>query len=170
MKTGLLALLLLFSCVAPAQTPRPQRPPEGGMNMGMPDLSRLGTGMLDQWWKDPDIASELHLTEAQKEKLDKASMQMKLAAIDATAGAAKSFLMLQDQLGNDTIDETIYNQQLGDLSGAVQRLIRDVGQSMLMIRKTLTADQWHQLQRIQRRRGPNTMRAPQPEHPEAPPR
>ena len=170
----LLSPLLLFSQSTPAPRQEPRPAPRAGhdMHMGMPGMDWMASnaGLFSEWWKNPEVASELRLTDAQKAQLDQASLSMKLAGIDALASAGKSFVMLQSQLEADQFNESAYNQQVDQLSTAASRLIKDVGQSVLTMRKTLTPEQWRKLQAWQHSRRPGMTRAPgEPRQPRQPP-
>jgi Spy/CpxP family protein refolding chaperone len=169
MKQCLCAIVVLTSLLGWAQTNPPARQeprptPHAGhdMAMGMPGMDWMASnaGLFSEWWKNPEIASELHLTDAQKSQLDQASLSMKLAGIDALANAGKSLVSLQAQLESDQFSESVYGQQVDQLSSAASRLIKDVGQGVLTMRKTLTPEQWHKLQAWQHSRRPGMTRAP----------
>ena len=170
-----MVLVLAFSAVAMAQAPAAQpaqaptpNPHEGmpgmpgmGMGMGMQGMGmHMGAGMpgmnmqgpqqiLTEWWRNPGIANELHLTDAQKHQLEQISLTMKLSAIDGVAGAAKAYVQLRANLDADQVDDSAYNKQMADFSAAASQLIKNFGQSVLAVRKVLSAEQWNKLREIQ---------------------
>jgi len=176
MKQWFCAIFVLFPLILSAQVPagqerRPAPQPDGEMSMRMPGMDWMGSsaGLFSEWWKNPELAAELRLTDAQKQQLEQASLSMKLAGIDALAGAGKSFVMLQSQLDADQFNESLYTQQVNHLSDAASRLIKDVGQAVLTMRKTLTAEQWRKLQAWQHSHRPVTRAPGESRQPRQPP-
>lgn len=143
MKTKVILAVLWLTALAMAQAPAPARPsvPPDPMSW-----LHAAPALLGEWWKNPEVANELRLTEPQKKQLNEASMAMKLTLIDAGAAGLKSYVQLQSLLDADQLNEAAYNQQLDQIAGAASKLIRDVGQMALTVRRTLTAEQWHKLE------------------------
>jgi len=145
MKLKLLAIalvLLLVATLAVAQTP--SRPPS-------PDVPFMGNwnppaALSTDWWNNPEIANDMHLTEAQKKQLEQVSTNIKLTLIDAGATGLKSYVRLQSLLDTDPFDRAAFNQELDAASAAASRLVKAFGQMAVSVRTTLTAEQWHKLE------------------------
>jgi Spy/CpxP family protein refolding chaperone len=140
-------VLLLSVTAAVAQTP-PSPPPQMGFPMSgwQPPAA-----LMSDWWNDPEVASELHLTQQQRQQLEQVSTNLKLTLIDAGATALKSYVRLQSLLDADQLDRGSYNQELDAAAGAVSKLVKDFGQMALTVRTTLTAEQWHKLESMKAR-------------------
>ncbi len=136
----LFALVFALAGVALAQGPPAMSGPDIMHGFHPP------AALMSDWWNDPEVANELHLTPAQKQKLEQASTNLKLTMIDAGATAMKSYVRLTSQLDADQVDSAAFNQDLNAASAAAANLIKDVGQMVLTVRTTLTADQWHSLE------------------------
>jgi Spy/CpxP family protein refolding chaperone len=182
-------LVLMLAAVALAQTPAPMPapapgapqhrmgPPPGGMGMGMGmgmdmgNLMRPHMQLLAQWWKNPEVASELRLTEAQIKQLDQANMNTRLALIDAAADALKAHTRAQALLDADQLDEAAYNQQVTAISTDAANLVKTFGQMGLTIRRVLTPEQWKKLEAVRHaRRAMAPARPMRPERPGQPER
>jgi Spy/CpxP family protein refolding chaperone len=139
------------SATSQAPLNSPASPSAAGL---MPLLSNLSSpeGLLHEWWKDPTIAAELRLTEAQKKQLEDATLAQRLALIDVGADGLKAFVRLGVLLDADRIDDTAYKQQLGDLSAVASRLVQSLGEMAATPRRILTPDQWRKLQMLRQQR------------------
>ncbi len=175
-KAGLGALVLMMATLAGAQVAKPPSPPVFPPS-GLP-MMQAPPVLAGEWWKYPDVAAELRLSDSQKKQLDQISLNTKLALIDAGANGLKSFVRVQALLDAEPVDEPAYNQQVEQISAAAAALVKDVGQMALAVRKVLTADQWRKLEaaRAERRlhsRGTDTThpaRSPEPpRQPSGPP-
>ncbi|MGI9101934.1 MAG: Spy/CpxP family protein refolding chaperone [Terriglobales bacterium] len=136
------AIVLLGLATASAQAPAPRPPMAGPGGDWMGHIPQMLGG---DWWNNPEIANELRLTDQQKRQLEQSNTNLKLALIDAAASGLKSFVHLQALLDADQLDTAAYSQQSSDMSAAASKLVKDVADAVLMVRKTLTADQWHKL-------------------------
>jgi hypothetical protein len=171
---GMVALLLATVVVAqnpPAATPghpseaRRSGPAMPGMDMGQ--FMRGPMQILGEWWKDPAVVNELRLTDVQIKQLDQISTTSKLALIDAAASGLKGFVQVQSQLEADQVNETAYNQQLDQIAAATSKLVKDIGDMALGVRRTLSTEQWRKLESLRHEHRP--MMAPHPPmHPEHP--
>ena len=145
MKLRLLAIalvLLLLATLAVAQTPsRPSSPDVPFMGNWNPPAA-----LSTDWWNNPEVANDMHLTEAQKKQLEQVSTNIKLTLIDAGATGLKSYVRLQSLLDTDPFDRAAFNQELDAASAAASRLVKDFGQMAVTVRTTLTAEQWHKLE------------------------
>jgi Spy/CpxP family protein refolding chaperone len=156
MKITLAIVLLFCTFTAMAQTtaPPPGRPAGSGTGMGLPMPGGFTPpeGLLDQFWQDPAIASELRLTDSQKKQLEDASLSQRLGLIDAAADALKSLAHLDALLKADQLDEAGYKQHVDLLAAAAARVVKDLGDMAAAPRRVLTQEQWKKLQTIRRAR------------------
>ena len=141
-------------------------PPGGGLPMNMENLIRPPMEMLGQWWKNPEVASELRLTEAQIKQLDQAHLTTRLALIDSGADALKALTRAQAALEADQFDEAGYNQQVAALSTDAANLVKTLGQTALTMRRVLSAEQWKKLEALRHEHRPMMpLRPMRPERP-----
>lgn len=175
--TGVLVIVL--AGFALAQTPAPGTQSHShdsmGMGMNMPpgmdiDMSALRgpIAIMGDWWKNPETAMELRLTDAQKRQLEQASLNVRLALIDAGADGLKAFVRAQSLLDADQLDEAAYTQQVNALSTAAGNLVKEFGQLGLTVRRTLSTEQWRKLEGMRAAHRP--ARPMQPMPPAAPAR
>lgn len=175
-------LVFVLASLAVAQTPAPapapgvpqhrMGPPEHrmgpapggmGMPMDMGNLMRPPMELLSQWWKNPELAAELRLTDAQIKQLDDANMKTKLALIDTAADGLKALTRAQALLDADQFDEAAFNQQVTALSSNAANLVKNFGQMAVTIRGVLSAEQWKKLEALHHAHRP--MMPPRPMRP-----
>ncbi len=141
----LVVAALLFATAVAAQNAPPRA--------SGPDVPFMGNwhppaALSSDWWNDPEIANELHLTEAQKKQLEQVNTNLKLTLIDAGATALKSYVRIQSLLDADQFDRANYNQEVDTAATAASRLVKDLAQMALTVRTTLTAEQWRKLESL----------------------
>ena len=153
---SVLMLSLLMGSMAVAQTPGAvQRGPMPGFNVQPP------RALTDNWWRDPEVMNELHLTDAQRKQLEQTSVNMKLSVIGALATGASAFVKGESALNADQVDEAVYNQQVTAAADAASNLVKDAAGTMLAMRKILSGEQWRKLESM-RRRAPEARRQAMP--------
>ena len=143
----IVCLALMFTPAALAQSPDRQH---GSMSMPGIDLS-IPHVLMGDWWRDPEVINELHLTEAQRNQLEQASVNLKLSLISAAANGAAALVKAESDLNSEQLDEAAYTQQVNTLSDAAAKLVKDFGSSVLAMRRILTAEQWQKLQAMRGR-------------------
>ena len=149
--------LVLFCCCTviaqmPSNAPRGAMP---GFNLQPP------RALSGDWWRDPEIVNELHLSDAQRKQLEQVSLTMKLSLINAAATAATAVVKGESALNGDQLDESAYNQQVTTAADAASKLAKDIGGTLLAMRKILTPEQWRKLESM-RRRAPEARRQAMP--------
>lgn len=138
-------ILLMLVCLSSAQQqPGPQRGPMPGMNLHPP------RALADNWWRDTEVINELRLSDAQRKQLEQVSMNMKLSLISSAAAAASALVKGESALNGDQLDEATYNQQVNTAADAASKLLKDLGGTMLAMRKILTPEQWRKLESMRR--------------------
>ena len=143
----------------PGQGPPPMMaPPEGG------PAAPGGPGE-GPWWKDPRVRQTLHLTEEQKQKIEKIDRDHQMQAIDLRAAVEKQDVALRTLLEADIVDNTQVLEAVDKLSQARAQLERSRMEMMLAIRHVLTADQTKRLRNLPggggRPRGPGGSEPPE---------
>ncbi len=150
-----------------------------GMGMGGPGHGR--------WWKNPDLAQKLGLSDDQISKMDKIFQDHRLKLIDLHATLEKQEVILEPMIDADHPDETQVLAQIDKVAQARAELEKANARMLLGIRNVLTPDQWKKLQaerasrrtvrfgergfqrRMYLRQGPGTpMPSPPPAAPEKP--
>ena len=139
-------------CVACAQGTPPPQSSLPNFNFGAPPV------IMGDWWRDPHVSEELRLSETQKKQLEQASLNMKLSLISAAANGASAVIKAESALNCDTLDEMSYEQQVNATADAAARLIKDVGTSLLAMRKILTPEQWQKLNAMRSTPNPQAQR------------
>lgn len=147
MKRFLSVLILSVICCSAALaqiSPNVQRGPMPGFNFEPPKA------LSSDWWRDPEVVNELRISDAQRKQLEQTSLNMKLSLINAAATGASALVRGESALNGDQLDESAYNQQVAAAADAASKLIKDMGGTMLAMRKILTAEQWRKLDTMRR--------------------
>ena len=115
--------------------------------------------MMAPWWESP-IVRDLNLSEEQHRKIRStvSGSRSKIILLRATLEAAEADL--GDLMGEDPVDAKKGSAAIEKVLAARTDLGRQVAQMSLALRQILTAGQWHELERRQRRNpnpnyGPN---------------
>jgi Spy/CpxP family protein refolding chaperone len=141
--------------MAQNQTP-PMTAAKRVMRTGPPDViafSAVGGPMMGPWWKNSEIANELHLTDQQKKEIEQGFYQYRLQMIDATAGVQKLDMQLDSLMNADALEESQINQVLDQLVQARGQLSKMYAGMLISIRKVLLPEQWKKLQALQAEKG-----------------
>jgi Spy/CpxP family protein refolding chaperone len=115
----------------------------GGQGFGH---GRPNFGPPGMWWKNPDIAQKLNLTDDQKKKMDDIFQQSRLQLIDLKANVEKQEAQLEPMLAANPPDTNKVLAQIDLVAAARAELEKAVARMLLSIRGVLTADQWAKLQ------------------------
>jgi len=105
-------------------------------------------GEMGKWWRDPEIAKKLQLSDGQIQQLDQTFIDHRLKLIDYGAEMEKQDLKLQALLDADTPDEGQVGSQVDLVLAARGKLEREYTFMNLDLRKVLSLDQWRQLKSI----------------------
>jgi Spy/CpxP family protein refolding chaperone len=117
-----------------------------GMGFGGP-MGAISIGRrMGEWWKNPELAQKVGLSDAQTQQLDKISYESRLKMVDLRATLEKEQLMLGQQLQADHPNEDAVLGQVDKVSQARAAIERARVQTMLATRKVLTPEQWKKLQ------------------------
>lgn len=115
----------------------------GGQGFGH---GRPNFGPPGMWWKNPDIAQKLNLTDDQKKRMDDIFQQSRLQLIDLKANVEKQEAQLEPMLAANPPDTNKVLAQIDLVAAARAELEKAVARMLLSIRGVLTADQWARLQ------------------------
>lgn len=128
---------------------RVRRPMGPGPRMGFP-----GRGM-GQWWRNPELAEKIGLSDQQKQQLEKIGQSSRLKMIDLRADLEKQRVILGPMLQSYHPDEARVLAQVDKVSQARAALEKARIQATLASRSVLTEDQWNKLKesRMAFRRG-----------------
>jgi len=148
-----LLVLMLVGTLAVAQDrpgPGPERH-DGMMRMpGGPGFGPGGMGM-GGWWKNSELATQLKLTDQQKQQLEKTFTDYRLQLIDQRAAVEREETKLQPLMDADQIDKAKVSAQLDTLIAARSRLEKTSAMMHVAMREILTPEQWKQLQSMHMR-------------------
>ena len=127
-----------------------------GMRRGGPGMGMRGPGP-GKWWKNPELAQKLGLTDDQVSKMEKIFQDHRLKLIDLHASLEKQEVLLGPMIEADHPDEDRVLSQIDQVAQARAELEKANARILLGIRNVLTPDQWKKLQaerqtgRMQRR-------------------
>jgi len=102
-------------------------------------------GPMGEWWKNPELAQKVGLSDEQTQQLDKISYESRLKMIDLHATLEKQGLILGRLLQADHPNEDEALGQVDKVSQARAAVERARVQTMLSTRNVLTAEQWKKL-------------------------
>jgi Spy/CpxP family protein refolding chaperone len=150
----------------------------GGMTAGRPGTFMRGPG-AGKWWKNPELAQKLGLTDDQIAKMEKIFQDHRLQLIDLHAALEKQEVMLEPMISADHPDEQQTLAQIDKVAQARAELEKSNARMLFAIRNVLTPEQWKQLQaeresrrvrggRVFRQRMRTPGRAPRPSAPTPP--
>jgi Spy/CpxP family protein refolding chaperone len=148
---------------AQAQAPAPElrQRAERGRRVGPPDNFAFTTAhVMGPWWKNAEIANQLHLTDQQKKEIDQSFYQYRLQLVDATAATQKLDMQLDNLMNADYLEEAQINQTLDQLVQARGQLSKIYAGMLISIRKVLLPEQWKSLQDLQAEKGMMPMMFP----------
>lgn len=149
-----LLVMMLAGTLAIAQDrPGPPPGPEGHdrMMMRMPGGPGFGPGDMGGWWKNSELATELKLTDQQKQQLEKTFTDYRLQLIDQRAAVEREETKLQPLMDADQIDKAKVSAQLDTLIAARAKLEKTSAMMHIAMREILTPEQWKQLQSMHMR-------------------
>jgi Spy/CpxP family protein refolding chaperone len=122
--------------------------PGGGMRGG-PMMHGMGEGA---WWRNPEVATRIGLTDDQKKHIDEIFLQSRVQLIDLHASLEKEQLLLEPLMNANPVDQAKALAQISKIADTRADLEKTNAKMLLSIRAVLNADQWTKLQ--DRRRGP----------------
>jgi len=140
----------------------------GGMGFGQrrPPMERaLGAqGRGGQWWNNPNMVTQLKLTDDQRKAMDGIMLQHQKTLIDLRGNLEKAELDMQPLMKADQPNETQILAQIDKVASARAELEKGNARFLLALRAKLTADQWKQVQTMRA----NNMQPPAPAGGQAP--
>lgn len=147
---SLVALAALGVSPAYSQGP-PQR--GGPPRMGMAGGPLLGGPVLQgDWWRNSAIASQLQISDAQRQQLEQIFTQHRsnLSSYRQEMQAAET--TLKQSLDSDPVNDAAYNASVAMLQSARDKVALDFATMTLAFRKVLTAEQWKGLEDIEKQK------------------
>lgn len=114
--------------------------------MGHGPMMRFGRGWMGQWWRNPEVAQRIGLTDQQTQQLDKISQDARLKMIDLRANLERQQVILGPMLQAYHPDEAQVLAQVDKVSQARAAMSKARIQTMLATRNVLSEEQWKKLQ------------------------
>jgi periplasmic protein CpxP/Spy len=127
--------------------------PGMGMDMGM--MRGPGEG---KWWKNPELAQKLSLSDDQVGKMEKIFQDHRLQLIDLHASLEKQEVLLEPMINAEHPDEQQTLAQIDKVAQARADLEKSNARMLFAIRNVLTPDQWKKLQTWKEERRPMRVR------------
>lgn len=129
--------------------------PGQGRMMNRPPLERA-FGPMEMgnraWWNNQAAIDRLKLTDDQRKAMDSILLQHREKLIDLRATLQKAELAMQPLMAADTPNDAAITAQIDKVVQARAELERANARFLLAIRDKLTADQWKEIQSLQRQR------------------
>jgi Spy/CpxP family protein refolding chaperone len=117
------------------------------------------------WW-DRDVARDLNLSDLQTKQIQSTVQDFRGRMMDMRKTVDKAESDVQAAFNEDPVDQAKANDAINRLAAARGELTKAVSQMDLKLRIILTAQQWQDLQKRQRRPGPGMRRrGPAPDAP-----
>ncbi len=143
MITRILATTLMFVGIGFAQMPTPPMPP-GPMPQG-PTFHVFTGGHqhigAPEWWRNPEIAQKIGITDAQLEKLNQLAFDDHMKMIDVRAALEREELKLRHLMDASTLDENQILAQIDKVATQRAQIEKAQVQMMLAVRRVLTPEQ-----------------------------
>ncbi len=124
---------------------------------------------LGKWWKNPELAQELGLTDDQISQMEKIFQDHRLKLIDLKAALEKQEALLEPMIEADHPDESQVLAQIDKVAQARAELEKANARMLLGIRHVLTPEQWKKLEAEREMMRPRRMEREQFRGPAAPP-
>lgn len=143
MITRICAAVLILAGFGMAQVPVP--PP---MHMGGPvffstfEHHRHG---FPEWWKSPEMAQKIGISDAQVQKLDQVVLDHRLKMIDLHAALEREEVKLHPLMEAANPDENQILTQIDKVAAQRAQVEKANVQFMLAMRRVLTPEQWKKL-------------------------
>ncbi len=102
------------------------------------------------WW-DSEVARDISLTGAQRDRIKEVQQRFRDQMIDQRAALEKAEARLEDVYDDESIDEARASAAIEDLITARGAMTRSLTLMSLELRKVLSAEQWAALQKKIRR-------------------
>jgi len=133
-------------------TPRPPAPQTAPGPFGAPGQLRVQPQPSGTWWKNPEIARRIELTEPQAIQIDQVYLEHRLRMVDMQGAVEKEEIRLQPLLDVDRPDEAQVAAQVDRVTAARGRIEKENTLMQLAIRRALSVEQWKKLQAVQQER------------------
>jgi len=144
-----LSLASLIS-LAPAATAFAQG---RGDSPGPPPMERsFHAGGPGRWWDNPNVASQVGITDDQKKKMDDIFQQHKLQLIDLKAAVEKQETIMEPLIQADQPDEGKILSQIDAIAQARAELEKANARMLFSMRTVLTPDQWKKVRALAKAR------------------
>ncbi len=152
---------------APPPFPAPgERPHSPMMNQPEGPLPRMRPHARREWWKDPEAAQKLQLSDEQVGRIEKIARDHQLEAIDLRATLEKQEVTLRSLMGNDPPDESQVLAQIDKVAQARADLEKSRVRMTLAVQRVLTPEQSKKLRGM--RHAPPPQGGPEWRHPDGP--
>ena len=124
-----------------------------GSNPGPPPMERsFRAGGPGRWWDNPNVASQVGITDDQKKKMDDIFQQHKLQLIDLKAAVEKQEAIMEPLIQADQPDEAKILSQIDAIAQARAELEKANARMLFGIRTVLTPDQWKKVRTLAKTR------------------
>jgi protein CpxP len=144
--TAIVAAGLLAPGIAGAQSPCAGMGAGRGSGFGphQPPMERAFglAGHHGRWWNNPNIISQLKLTDDQRKAMDSIFLAHREKLIDLRGNLEKAELELQPLMSQDQPNDSAILSQVDKVAAARTELERANARFLLDIRAKLTPDQW----------------------------
>ena len=150
-------LALLTASIAVAQH-GPEGPPPPSWHRPPMEHSFRNGHPGGRWWANPQMQQKLGLTTDQQKKMDEVFQQSRLKLIDLHASLQKEEIILEPLISADQPDESKIISQIDRIAQARAELEKSNARMLLGLRRTLTPEQWKQLQTMSPRDRSSSMR------------
>lgn len=121
------------------------------ISSAMPAVCRGEEIPHGRWWRTPQVAEKLQLTEEHKQKLDELFISNRRKLIDLMGEVEKARLELEHSLNNDPLDEQIVMQQFNNLEDARSKLASERFNFFINVRKLLGLERYQRLDMLYNR-------------------
>ena len=124
----------------------------------LPQSVMAQKGPFGKWWHNPDISSQLNLTEQEKTRLDNQFVESRRKLIELKSDVQKQRFELETLLEMEELDEDALNEQFKGLEKARNKLANERFRFLKESRKILGKERFQNVKRMfkERRRAKRT--------------
>ncbi len=116
--------------------------------MACPALAGQNGGPRGKWWRAPQIAGQLHLSQSEIQQLDQLHFQMQQRVIRHRNEIEQAKLTLDKLMNSRPLNEQAVDKQYARLGRAQTAIAQEKSQFLVQVRKILGRDRFQQLRTI----------------------
>jgi len=144
-------VILPVTAWAQEAPPPPDAPCPCAGNDGARGPMGMGPGGMGAFWKNPEVAKQLGLSDDQAKTIQAAFQEHRRKLVDLRAAVERAEIAVQESMEADKVDASKSLGLADAVIAARGQLQREFSLMILKVRTTLTRDQWQKLHEMRPR-------------------